>query len=350
MGGLATADVTVMGAGIFGLSVAWQCQKRGAAVQVIDPNGVAAGASGGVVGALAPHTPENWNAKKAFQLDSLLMAEGFWRAVDQVSGLSSGYGRTGRLQSVASQRALDLGEERANGAHVLWQDRATWALVPVREAGEWAPRSEMGFLIHDTLSARVHPRKACESLAAAISAKGGHVLRQGNQEGKVVWATGWAGLRALSERAGKQVGTGIKGQAALLRHAAPIDSPQLFVDGLHVVPHSDGTVAIGSTSERDFDAPQTTDAQLAELIERAMAAVPVLRGAQIAARWAGVRPRAKSRAPMIGPLPYQDGHFVANGGFKIGFGMAPKLASVLAALILDDVDEIPSGFRLEDNL
>ena len=42
---MATVDVTVRGAGIFGLSVAWACAQRGAKVQVIDPGGVAAGAS-----------------------------------------------------------------------------------------------------------------------------------------------------------------------------------------------------------------------------------------------------------------------------------------------------------------
>ena len=57
-------DVTILGAGILGLSTAWACMARGARVKVIDPNGVAAGASGGILGALAPHTPENWNDKK----------------------------------------------------------------------------------------------------------------------------------------------------------------------------------------------------------------------------------------------------------------------------------------------
>ena len=46
-------DVTVRGAGVFGLSVAWACARRGAKVRVIDPFGPAAGASGGIVGALA---------------------------------------------------------------------------------------------------------------------------------------------------------------------------------------------------------------------------------------------------------------------------------------------------------
>ena len=58
------ADVTVMGGGIFGLSVAYVCARRSAQVRVIEKRALAAGASGGPLGALAPHVPENWNAKK----------------------------------------------------------------------------------------------------------------------------------------------------------------------------------------------------------------------------------------------------------------------------------------------
>ena len=32
-------DITIRGAGIFGLSIAWACVQRGARVQIIDPNG-----------------------------------------------------------------------------------------------------------------------------------------------------------------------------------------------------------------------------------------------------------------------------------------------------------------------
>ncbi len=45
------AEVTIKGAGIIGLSIAWECILRGAKVQVIDPHGIGAGSSGGIVGA-----------------------------------------------------------------------------------------------------------------------------------------------------------------------------------------------------------------------------------------------------------------------------------------------------------
>ncbi|MEM1374217.1 MAG: FAD-dependent oxidoreductase [Pseudomonadota bacterium] len=337
---MARYDLTVRGAGIFGLSVAWACAQRGARVQVIDPGGVAAGASGGIVGALAPHTPENWNPKKAFQFESLLMARTLWPEVEALTGQPTGYARTGRLQPVADDRALALAEARAEGARHLWRGEATWEL---REAqGGWEPESPTGKLIFDDLSAHLNPGLATRALARAVSLRGGHIVAEGDDVGPVVWATGVAGLAALG------AGTAVKGQAALLK----LDrggAPQLFADALHVMPHLDGTLAVGSTSEREF-AHEDPDGLLDDVIERARRAVPALRDAEVIQRWAGLRPRAKSRAPMLGPWPARAGHFIANGGFKIGFGMAPKVGEVMADLLLDGVDRIPEGFRVADNI
>jgi len=342
-------DVTVMGGGAFGLSVAYACAARGAKVRVIEKRYIGAGSSGGVVGALAPHVPENWNPKKEFQFQSLIMAQDFWDGVQAQSGISPGYARAGRLQAVADARGLELAHQRVGTAADLWRGKATWQVLSAAERDAWQPVSASGYLIHDSLSARMHPRMACESLAGAVRALGGEiVIGDGPVEGQVVWATGYEGLLALSEAVGRPVGNGVKGQALSLRHDAR-GKPQLFVDGLHIIPHDDGTVAIGSTSEREFNTSDGTDSQLDVLHERALAACPVLQGAPVLARWAGVRPRAKSRAPMLGKWPGRAGHFIANGGFKIGFGMAPKMAGVMADLVLEGRDDIPDGFRVEDS-
>ena len=342
---MASVDVTVRGAGIFGLSVAWACVQRGARVQVVDPNGPAAGSSGGIVGALAPHVPENWNPKKAFQLESLLMAEGFWAGVAEAGGRDPGYARTGRIQPVLAEDVLPLARARGDGAAALWQGRAEWQVT--RDVPGFAPQSPTGWYIFDSLTARVHPRQACLTLVAALEAKGCPVLADASDAGQVVWATGWQGLLGLNDALGRKVGDGVKGQAVLLRHAVP-EAAQLFVDGLHIVPHADGTVAIGSTSERDFDVAHATDGQCAVLLDKACAAVPELAGAEELARWAGVRPRARSRAPLLGAWPGRPGHFVANGGFKIGFGMAPKVGQVMADLVLDeDGSGTPEGFGFD---
>lgn len=344
---MATPDVTVRGAGVFGLSVAHACQDRGARVQVIDPHGAGAGASGGVVGALAPHVPEAWNEKKAFQLESLLMAEAFWARVADNSGQDPGYARTGRLQPMADDGAVELAWSRIAGAEALWQGRARWEVTA--ETGGWQVDSPTGLFIFDTLSARISPWRSTAALAASVAARGGEIRTEGEDRGAVVWATGAAGLAALSTEIGADVGTGIKGQAAILDLAAP-ERPQVYADGLYVVPHADGTVGIGSTTERDFDDGAATDDQLDALIERARAVVPALGSATVLRRWAGLRPRSRSRAPMLGPHPQRAGHFIANGGFKIGFGMAPLVGEVMADLVLEGRDRIPADFRVAASL
>lgn len=357
---MATADITVMGAGIFGLAIAWECARRGARVRVIERAQPGAGASGGLVGALAPHVPEQWNPKKQFQFESLMMAEGFWSGVAAAGGVDPGYLRSGRVQPLDDLAALERARAREAGAATHWRGAALWEVIPAVDDG-WLPAAASGYLVRDTLTARLHPRRAGQALVAAIRARGG-VVEPGRSEppaevfgnrrsaGPVVWATGVAGLADLGAALGRSVGGAVKGQAALFACPGVAEAPQLFAAGVHVVPHGDGTVAVGSTSEREFSAPETVDDRLDAVIEAARAICPALRDAPVITRWAGLRPRAKSRAPMLGAWPGRPGAFIANGGFKIGFGMAPKVAEVMAELVLEGRDAIPAGFRVEDSL
>lgn len=332
---MASAKITVAGAGIFGLCCAWELTRRGQSVRVFEAAHIGAGSSGGHVGALAPHAPENWNPKKQIQLDALIGAESWWAEVAQVGGTDPGYARSGRVQPVPEDAAARM-QDRIAAARDNWPDWAGLALTDM-PPGPLAPVSPSGLWLTDRLTARISPRRAGAALAAAIRAAGGEIIEgQAAPDAPAIWATGVAGLAPFG-------GNGVKGQSALLA-LDMADQPQVFADGLHIVPHADGTVAIGSTSERD--ATDTgTDAQLDELIARARVLCPALGDAPVVDRWAGIRPRAKSRAPIIGPWPGRAGHYVANGGFKIGLAMAPAAAVMLADLILEGRDCIPEGFR-----
>ena len=341
-------EITVRGAGITGLMCAWMLARRGAHVTVVDPHGVAAGASGGIVGALAPHVPENWNPKKAMQFAALDAAEALWADIAETGGRDPGYVRSGRVQPLADDAAIALARQRRETAKELWEGRYHWDVTPVEDAGI-AVETPTGLVIKDTLTALIHPRQACVSLVAALHEYGVKIVSDTHVRDVEIWATGVSDLQEISRTIGKTIGAPIKGQAALLK-ADLHHAPQVFVDGLHIVPHSDGTVAIGSTTEREFDDPTGTDAQLDPLIDAARAAVPALRDAPVIARWAGLRPRAKSRAPMVGKHPTRSGAYIANGGFKIGLAMAPVMAQMLTDLILDGTDTIPADFRPEASL
>jgi glycine oxidase len=349
---MAMADIEVLGGGIFGLTVAYNLQKRGAKTRLIEKRHIGAGASGGVVGALAPHTPDNWNDKKKFQFESLIATPDFWAEVDRLSGISSGFSRIGRLCGLETERELELAHMRVHSAVELWQGHADWRVVRAADYDGWAPETATGYLSLDTLSGRIDPKAACDSLAKAFQEIGGEVVlgQSHEQDAKVqVICTGHEGIADLCSELESELGSGVKGQGMLLDRDMGA-MPQLFAAGIHFIPHAGGTVAIGSTSERDWESPNETDAQLADLHGRAVEICPALTNAEILQRWAGVRPRARKRAPMLGRHPTRDNVFIANGGFKIGFGVAVKTGQVMADLVLTGQADIPDGFSVEVNL
>ena len=324
-----------------GLTLAWHCLNLGASVRVIDPNGIANGASGGIVGALAPHVPEKWNTKKQFQLESLLYSQEFWKSVDSVSGLKSGYRRTGRLQPLMDESSLALAQKRKESADNLWKNFATWEIID--NSKDWELMSPTGLWVFDTLSAIIQPRLACLSLAQALKNKGCKFLLEGKNQGKVIWATGVHDLSRISRKLDNNFGSGVKGQAALFKLKKP-NSAQLFAETLHFIPHFDGTLAVGSTSERSFEHEGTNDDNLRTLILKASNILPELRGKDPIFTWANVRPRSRSRAPVLGKHPLFPSEFIMNGGFKIGLGMAPQMGKVFSEFLLLNENNIPSDF------
>ncbi len=332
------------GGGVFGLACAWALIRRGARVTVFEAATIGAGSSGGHVGALAPHAPDPWNVKKALQLDSLLAAPAFWAGVEQASGLSTGYGRTGRLQPVPDMDTAARLPDRIAASTRQWPADMVMSLTRDPQ-GALIPPSPTGLWLRDGLTARLNPRATLAALAAAIRAAGREIHEHTpapDDHVPTIWATGTPGLMALNTALDRKIGQGVKGQSLLLSHAAP-GSPQVFADGLHIVPQADGTTAIGSTSENTYDNDHP-DHQAQDLLARAIAIYPALAHAETLDIWAGLRPRARSRAPILAPWPGRPGHLIANGGFKIGFGMAPLIADLTAQILLDDRQDIPDLF------
>lgn len=353
-------DILVVGAGIFGLSCAWACARRGHRVLVIDRAMPGGGSSGGPVGALAPHPPERWNAKKALQLATLLGAEAHWAEIAAAGGGDPGYGRIGRRVPLMTPSQRRQAEAQAAEAARLWPAPLRWDVVD-----EGGPEGS----VRETLSARLNPKRAIAALVAALAARGVEVragwqalevgdgsvrCAQGMVEaGAVILATGADGMAPLARLIGRDPGgQAVKGQAALLagRLAGPMITATVPGGSLYIVPHADGRVAVGSTSEARWDNPTATDAGLEALLHQARALCPALGAAPVVARWAGLRPRGALPEPMLGRLPGFERLFVANAGFRTGFGLAPAVGAILAEMVEGRAPELPPGFHIEDHL
>lgn len=366
------SDLLIIGGGVMGLWCAHFARLEGLSVHLVDGTGIAAGASGGLLGALMAHMPDRWSDKKQFQFDALVALEADIAALEAETGLSAGYRRAGRLIPLPKPHLRHIALRHEQDAQANWQAgdrRFFWHVRDPGFAGDRiaAEEAAAGF-VEDTLAARVNPRGLTTLLAARLSADPGFQLTTGQAVrsldagavatfadgtsrtyGHAVIAAGPGSdalLAGLCRPFGKPAVTAVKGQAALLAVDLGADAPVIYRDGLYVVPHEAGQVAIGSTSEMRFDQPFSTDGQLDDLLAAARALVPALAQAPVIERWAGLRPRAVGRDPMVGPLPEAAGVSVLTGGFKVSFGIAHVLGRRLAQAIATSqaVEGLPAGF------
>ena len=164
----------------------------------------------------------------------------------------------------------------------------------------------------------------------------------------VVVAAGVAGFDLIAPFVGEVAGRAEKGQAALI----DIDLgtlPIVHADGIYLIAHRHGRVAVGSTSERRFE-DEGTDALLDDVLARAHAICPRLAMGRVVRRWAGLRPRANGRDPMLGAVPGAQGVYAALGGFKIGFGIGEKVGRTVVQEIVEGSVEMPDSFRVAAHL
>ncbi len=364
-------DVLVIGGGVFGLSAARSCVAAGLGVIVAEAERIGGGASGGIVGALVPHRPEPWRDFNRFQFDALTVLPDRMAALAAESGRDPGYARTGRLSPLADagQRARAEAQMAAARAHWGEAGRLQVLEAPPEGAAGWLVPAACPFgVVHDTLSARVAPRLYLSALEAALAGRAElregwrclgldpatGVARFGQGEisaGHVVLAAGTGAFALLEGLIGRPCGSGVKGQAALLSVGAPPGLPVIQGDGLYIVAHPRGGVAVGSTSEKTWDEPGC-DERLDALIARARRLSPALAQAEVTERWAGIRPRAPGNAPMVGKLPGLDRMVVAAGGYKIGLGIAHLIGDAVVALIRGEAPRhpLPAEFAPERHL
>lgn len=354
-------DTAIIGGGVLGLWAARHAIRRGEKVILLEKRKIGAGASGGFLGALMPHMPDNWNAKKQFQFEGLDTLESVIRELEEETGVSCGYRRCGRIMPITNEKLLGQIDRRIEGANFNWQGRYEMTLNP-EQIPSTHPEFVEGWinpdiakfgLQYDTISARVNPRQYLASLDAYVRPRcdllenaeavalnlqvnkgdGDIVLANGDKitAGKIIVANGYEAYPLLQpfmdkQNEGKPIGRGVKGQAVLVEYAHNDDLPIVYHDGAYVVPHEGDRVAIGSTSENDWQSANAFDERNMGFYEKAIELVPALKDAPILDKWAAVRPRntleGRGTEPYFKKVSEFDNLYALIGGFKITLGIA----------------------------
>ncbi|MFN4184096.1 MAG: glycine oxidase ThiO [Hyphomonas sp.] len=364
--------VAIIGAGIIGLSIAFELAfRRGARVTLFDTRPSGRGASWAAAGMVAPAFEAAAEAGvHPLLFDLCLESARLWPAfsadIERLSGLSSGF-----EPAPALAVAMDAGE----AAHLaaISQVLTTRGVAHRQLSGGDLARLEPA-LSRDVLGGleletdtRVDNRRTVSALLAALEAsprvtfvKGPAALKSRN--GRVhldghdvtVAAAGWETSVIKVEERGDLYSL-VNWETALddidchagqmLSVAAGPGAPQRVVRAGHVylVPR-DGQVVIGATMEPD----RVIDTPEAEVIEalrqEGVKLCPALAGARVTESWAGVRPGTPDHAPFIGET-VTPGLYVAAGHYRNGILLAPVTARIIADQILGEpVGELAATF------
>ena len=365
-------DVAVVGAGLVGLSLAYELARLGASVTVVDAGhpGRATDAGAGI---LSPLTSTDTEAalwpflrQAGAHYPALLQR----MELDGVDVSGTGYGRCGILSVGLREHEdawfapyADLVLRRAPGEVVE---------ITPEEAGElFPPLGPVHRVLHAAGSARVDGRGMAAALRQAATGRGvefvtggvhgvvsggGHrrrvgALEVGGQRDVACAAVAFAGgawtaavgewldtMLPVGPTKGQIVHLGVDGDTG----SWPIVQPLLTH---YLVPWPGGRVACGGTFEAGAGfSVRATVAGLYELLRECLTVAPGLEAASYLETRVGLRPTTTDDRAVVGPLPGWANAWVATGhganGLLQGPFSARALAHTMAGVALPG-DEVP---------
>lgn len=360
-------DVTVVGGGAVGASVALALVKQGVTVTVIERDSVASHASGFAYGGLFPTMgagipgPILRYAKQGIALHRQLAPE-----LKEITGIDV------ELRSVIS---LDLADDEAGFRNL--EKSLAWQLDEELDAE--LLDSDGIRLLEPTLSGELTGGLAQRShfevdsyryTLALVTAfeQGGGSYRSGDVVGLVRDGDRVAGVQLASGdeiasdavvlATGPWAGEGRgglpsfpvkpkKGEILRLRFPGNDFAHRVSLGGHYIARKPDGLVWAGSTEEdAGFDDRPSASAR-DSIIAGVLALAPALDSAEVVEHTACLRPVSSDEMPILGPVPGHEGLFAANGAGKKGILLSPVIGQMMAGAITGNAadDPIPTEFE-----
>jgi glycine oxidase len=342
------SDVVIVGGGIIGCSVAYYLSHAGARVTLLERNRLAAGASGVAAGMLAPQVEAPF-ADAFFEL-ALIGRASHASLAEQLMvevGLDVEYRKTGILR-VARTEAERAELQRlyrwqsARGLAAEWLEPDELAECEPLLKGVAAHLLAGGLWLAD--EAQVRGSRLVQALAMAAGRRGAHTfegvaavdvtLRSGRVSGvttssgaieadTVVLAAGvWT--PDLARRIDLQLPVApVKGQILSLRGFDRTPRQVIWSGECYLVPRPDGEVVLGATEEEGNFDPRPTLAGVNRLTQAALEVVPASGGLVVEGMWAGLRPAAPDRYPIVGRVSRVEGLMVTTAHYRNGVLLGP---------------------------
>jgi glycine oxidase len=346
--------IVVIGAGLIGLSIAYELAKRGAEVRVLEASDSAASPSWAGAGRLAPFTESDGGEEQEnFLATALGTYQVFVKELHKRTGVDPYLRIDGIIEVALDEANANRLRERAEtlvarGIHAHWLEpdevrRLEPALGPatlgaslIEDEGQIDNRQ----LGHALRLACVDVGVRLEERTGPIALEAGEQRVLGVRAGEraiaaeaVVNAAGaWAGELAGVPPHVRIPIEPVRGQLLVLAMPVRMVTRVLSVPGAYLLPRTDGTLVIGErVAEEGFEV-RVDPFGTKSLRDAAVRALPALGNLAVAETWAGLRPRTPNGRPFIGATALE-GYYVAAGHERNAILLAPATALAIANVI-----------------
>ncbi|MCU1265977.1 MAG: hypothetical protein JWM21_2295 [Acidobacteria bacterium] len=356
------AEIVIIGGGVIGLMIARALVQRGMSdVMLLERGRLGAEASFAAGGILAPQAEADC-ADDFFALacQSRDLYPALSRELFAETGIDIELETTGTLYLAFTEHDEAEIERRSQ-----WQTSAGLSVVRI-DAAE-ARRLEPGIAasvraaLHFPDDIQVDNRRLLTALIAANEKPGVRIVTGTNVESicternritgvetsrgllrtsRVVLAAGaWTSLipTTVAEQTLPRVQVEpVRGQMLCFQTSPRLARHILYSPRGYLVPRLDGRVLAGSTTEHAGFVKQVTAGGVQAILSSALEIAPALAALEIAASWAGLRPRAADDLPVLGPCEIE-GLYYATGHYRNGILLAPITARLITDAILGTV-------------
>lgn len=316
--------VTIIGAGVAGLTCAVEFAERGVSVEVLErANSIGQQSCSWYAGGmLAPWCEREHSAELISTLGEQSLH--WWR--DKFPGTA----QRGTLVVAHGRDAAELTRLSRRTVGFEWLDgNGIGALEP-----QLAGRFNAALLFKN--EAHLDPREALQSLAQRLTELGG-TIRFGISDTAAIDSDVRIDCTGLGARDALTDLRGVKGEMLILRsREITLSRPVRMLHPrtpVYIVPRSDGAFMVGATMIESDDAKRVAARSMLQLLNAAYALHPAFGEAEVVEIGTQVRPAFPDNLPRI---RRQGRTLYINGFYRHGFLLAPALARMAADVVLDN--------------
>ncbi|HTI01061.1 MAG TPA: FAD-dependent oxidoreductase [Acidisoma sp.] len=318
-------QITVVGAGVMGLTTALALSERGFSVGVVERSATlgASACSRFAGGMLAPWCEAESAEPLVVRLGQEALA--YWPRV------FPGTIQRGSLVLAPLRDAPDLARfARRTTDHEMLDADGIAALEP-----DLAGRFRSGLFFRR--EAHLDPRAALPALAESLAVRGVSITFGQEVDPADPSLGAVADCRGLAAQDRLPDLRGVKGEMLILRcPGLTLTRPVRMLHPrfpLYVVPRGDGVFMLGATMLESGERARVTARSVVELLNAAYALHPAFAEAEILEMGADARPAFADNLPRL--RPFGQGSLRVNGLFRHGFLLSPAMASRAADYFLN---------------